>query len=510
MATEKLGFALGVTGVSQAVANLNKFDKAVDKVAKSSGRVAKKGKAAGSVLQAVGRGAGDARYGFIGIANNIEQVIDLFGTAVKQEGSTKAVFKNIGKSILGAGGIVFALQIMIALGPEIYKFFKGAFSSDATKLIEENEKAVEGLNKQLGETKDFLQQIALLEKIDVLGLANLDAEISKFTDRAAKNKKKGVFFRNGTNLSDSDTEDLEELKNKRALIQASKEDLTVLSLKERTERAAAINRISSLRVGIALQEERGLNEFQVYQMQIEILDLENKYLAKGEEVNKNLEKREILLGKISAIPDRGKVESVNALGAPSGLKKLDTKGPSAEENPDIFVDSFNDEAYNRVIQNNQILSDSFNDLGATISGALSQSGKAFGIFAGAAAQGLAKYLSAKIAAEAKLSALRKAGATEAAIEAAAKTAAEIPLGAFILPALVGASLSVISSAFSGGGGGTGTSSTGQVSGRQGPRAVPVGSNNMNIHITGELRGDGQDIVTSLDTAAYNRESLNGV
>ena len=76
-----------------------------------------------AILLETSRLASDAGYGFTAIANNLSQVITLFSSFTKTAGGTLNSLKQLGKSIIGSGGVLIAIQLLIAFGPQIFDFF---------------------------------------------------------------------------------------------------------------------------------------------------------------------------------------------------------------------------------------------------------------------------------------------------------------------------------------------------------------------------------------------------
>jgi len=76
-----------------------------------------------AILLETSRLASDAGYGFTAIANNLSQVVTLFSSFTKTAGGTLNSLKELGKSIIGSGGILIAIQLLIAFGPKIFDFF---------------------------------------------------------------------------------------------------------------------------------------------------------------------------------------------------------------------------------------------------------------------------------------------------------------------------------------------------------------------------------------------------
>ena len=70
---------------------------------------------ASQTLVEVGRTVSDANYGFTAIANNLSQLSYYFVALVKDSNGVGAALKNLGRQLLGAGGIVIGLQLVITL-----------------------------------------------------------------------------------------------------------------------------------------------------------------------------------------------------------------------------------------------------------------------------------------------------------------------------------------------------------------------------------------------------------
>ncbi len=76
-----------------------------------------------AILLETGRLASDASYGFTAIANNLSQVVSLFGSFVKTQGSVGASLRELGKSIMGTGGLLIGIQLLISFGPKLVDMF---------------------------------------------------------------------------------------------------------------------------------------------------------------------------------------------------------------------------------------------------------------------------------------------------------------------------------------------------------------------------------------------------
>jgi hypothetical protein len=76
-----------------------------------------------AILLETGRLASDASYGFTAMANNLGQIVTLFGSFVETNGGVVASFKELGRSIMGMGGVLIAIQLLISFGPKLLKMF---------------------------------------------------------------------------------------------------------------------------------------------------------------------------------------------------------------------------------------------------------------------------------------------------------------------------------------------------------------------------------------------------
>lgn len=105
-----------------------------------------------AILQEAGRAASDLRFGFNGVANNVGQLASLFGSLINTSDNVATSFKNLGRSLLGTGGVLIAVQLLIAYGDKIYEFFTGT----KTAIDEETEslkKNTEELQNNLAKRK---------------------------------------------------------------------------------------------------------------------------------------------------------------------------------------------------------------------------------------------------------------------------------------------------------------------------------------------------------------------
>lgn len=128
-----------VNNIQQTVTATNNLGNAMRQIPSTSG-------AATNALTNLSRVAQDAPYGFIGIANNLNPLLESFQRLKVETGSTSTALKAMAGGLMGPAGIGLALgavsSLIVAFGPKIANFIKGV---DAAKEAED--KFAESLNK---------------------------------------------------------------------------------------------------------------------------------------------------------------------------------------------------------------------------------------------------------------------------------------------------------------------------------------------------------------------------
>lgn len=89
----------------------------------------------------------DAPFGIIGIANNIDPLIQSFTQLRKETGSAKAAFAALGSSLLGGGGLALAVSLVTS-GLVLFAQAKQKAAAESKKLKEEEDVFVETLAKE--------------------------------------------------------------------------------------------------------------------------------------------------------------------------------------------------------------------------------------------------------------------------------------------------------------------------------------------------------------------------
>jgi hypothetical protein len=130
----------------EAVNNINQTITATANLGNAMKQIPSSSGAATNALSNLSRVAQDAPYGFIGIANNLNPLLESFQRLQKETGGTASALKAMGAGLMGPAGIGLALgavsSLIVAFGPKIANFVKGV---DAAKEAED--KFAESLNK---------------------------------------------------------------------------------------------------------------------------------------------------------------------------------------------------------------------------------------------------------------------------------------------------------------------------------------------------------------------------
>ena len=110
-------------------------------------------------LSNLSRVAQDAPYGFIGIANNLNPLLESFQKLKVEAGSTGGALKAMGAGLMGPAGIGLALgavsSIIVAFGPKIADFISG--TNKATESENKFAKSLNDATSQATETGVKLQ-----------------------------------------------------------------------------------------------------------------------------------------------------------------------------------------------------------------------------------------------------------------------------------------------------------------------------------------------------------------
>ena len=126
---------------AQAIAELNLAD--------ATGKSRAQSGLNNAILLETGRLASDASYGFNGIANNLSQLVSLFQSFARTNGGVVASLKTLGRSLMGTGGVLIAIQLLISFLPKLERLFK--------KNAEAVDEETEALKKQNEQFRDNIK-----------------------------------------------------------------------------------------------------------------------------------------------------------------------------------------------------------------------------------------------------------------------------------------------------------------------------------------------------------------
>lgn len=192
---------------------------------------------ASNALTNLGRVAQDAPFGFIGIQNNINPLLESFQRLKTETGSSASAFKSLAKSLIGPAGLGLAVSIASAL---ILEF--GDEISDWINSTSNVEKAQKLLNKSLADSTASVQgQLAAFKAI-VAVAQDVNQSDKARQEAIDKLNKEYDIFNNKLNLSNINTKESVSLINQQTasfIRQAKIKGLQNLITKEAEESAAA-------------------------------------------------------------------------------------------------------------------------------------------------------------------------------------------------------------------------------------------------------------------------------
>ena len=149
----------------EAIAVLKQTDAALLKVGTTSTKVgaavAKSSNQAGNALTNLGRVAQDAPYGFIGIQNNLNPLLESFQRLKSESGSTGGALKAMAAGLMGPAGLGIALSVGSALLLTFGDDLMGA-SKETIALNKAQASFADTLSKSMGAAK---AEIATLQSL---------------------------------------------------------------------------------------------------------------------------------------------------------------------------------------------------------------------------------------------------------------------------------------------------------------------------------------------------------
>jgi hypothetical protein len=158
MAQETLKLTI-TADTAEALANLNNFIKTSKGLKTEMQNFGNVSGQATNALTNLSRVAQDAPYGFIGIANNLNPLLESFQRLSKEAGGSGAALKAMAGGLMGPAGIGLALgavsSIIVAFGPKIMDFING--TNKATEAEDKFAKSLSDARAEASETGIRLQ-----------------------------------------------------------------------------------------------------------------------------------------------------------------------------------------------------------------------------------------------------------------------------------------------------------------------------------------------------------------
>ena len=158
MAQETLKLTI-TADTAEALANLNNFIKTSKGLKTEMQNFGNVSGQATNALTNLSRVAQDAPYGFIGIANNLNPLLESFQRLSKEAGGAGGALKAMASGLMGPAGIGLALgavsSIIVAFGPKIADFISG--TTEAAKAEEKFAQSLRDARAEASETGIRLQ-----------------------------------------------------------------------------------------------------------------------------------------------------------------------------------------------------------------------------------------------------------------------------------------------------------------------------------------------------------------
>ena len=184
MAQETLKLTI-TADTAEALANLNSFIKTSKGLKTEMQNFGNVSGQATNALSNLSRVAQDAPYGFMGIANNLNPLLESFQRLKTESGSTSGALKAMAGGLMGPAGIGLALgavsSIIVAFGPKIADFING--TNKATEAEDKFAKSLSDARAEASETGIRLQAYLTISQS-----ANVSEERRAEALRAVKNE----------------------------------------------------------------------------------------------------------------------------------------------------------------------------------------------------------------------------------------------------------------------------------------------------------------------------------
>lgn len=169
----KIDQSIGKKAVQSTARGSNEVSKNLAKIAASAdnmgGKVAVGSNRAGMALTDLGRIAQDAPYGFIGIQNNLNPLLESFGRLKAETGSVGGALKALGSSLIGPAGLGIAISVISSA-----ILFYNQYQAKAAKETANSESAMKKAKKTAEEYALSLDEVT---RANLIGSQNAAREL---------------------------------------------------------------------------------------------------------------------------------------------------------------------------------------------------------------------------------------------------------------------------------------------------------------------------------------------
>lgn len=181
--------------------DFNNLTKQTNAAASTFGKVVPGSNQAAFALTNLGRVAQDAPFGFIGIQNNINPLLESFQRLNKETGSAGASFLALAKSLTGAAGIGLGISIVSSLITSAVQKY-GSLGNALNELfgsLTNTERAISGLNKAQEESNK--KAGSEISRLQILAAVSTDIEQSTTKRARASKELQSILKENNIQIS---------------------------------------------------------------------------------------------------------------------------------------------------------------------------------------------------------------------------------------------------------------------------------------------------------------------
>lgn len=177
MANENYRLGLQVE-TGNSAQNLNKVAESVNSVTRSAQKLQPSSAQASNALNNLSRIAQDAPFGFIGIQNNINPLLESFQRLKAETGSTSAALKSMVAGLAGPAGLGLAVgvasSLLVVFSKDIAEFFRNA--TNASDAVDDLKKQTEDYTKSVAKESSQLKVLkTTIENVNAPMSARLNA-----------------------------------------------------------------------------------------------------------------------------------------------------------------------------------------------------------------------------------------------------------------------------------------------------------------------------------------------